>query len=707
MATAARKRRLTRSPDRIAALIFGALIVAAIAAVAAAYSLGEAAGQTALDRTRLWSGLGFALLLILGAGWLAIRHFLLRPIARIGRELELAAQLGGARNAPAAELPELGAVSDGGALLIERYRGLRRELAAAGEEAAARLDAEKRRLEAILLDLNEGVLVCNLDHQILLYNRAAARIMGASSDIGLGRSLFGFVTREPVLHTLELLAAQAAGPDGTAEDSTAAFVVGTIDARRLMRGRIGLILGAAGTRDGYVLSLADASAEIGDLAEREALLRAATEGLRGPVANIRAGAELLETIGSQDTAARAAFDAALVTESTKLSERLEALSGQYRALSGGPWPVEDFYSADLIGCAARHLKDGSGLVLTMIGIPLWMRGDSHALLLLLERIAERVAASAGLRTLDVEPLLADRRVYLELRWPGPAIGAGEIESWLDAPLPGALGGANLRQVLERHGSEAWSFADGAEAVLRFPVPAPHRPQFQSRRSALPARPEFYDFDLMARSRDAPGMDRPLSALDYVVFDTETTGLDPDGGDEIVSIGAVRIVNLRLLTGETFERIVNPGRSIPPASTVFHGITDTMVVGRPPIVVVLPQFQRFAQNSVLVAHNAAFDMRFLLKHEAEAGLRFDNPVLDTLLLAGAVLDDMPEHSLNSVAKRLGVEILQRHSALGDAMATAALFLHLVELLGARGITTLGQARSAAGGIAALRKRRMPA
>jgi DNA polymerase-3 subunit epsilon len=89
------------------------------------------------------------------------------------------------------------------------------------------------------------------------------------------------------------------------------------------------------------------------------------------------------------------------------------------------------------------------------------------------------------------------------------------------------------------------------------------------------------------------------------------------------------------------------------------------------------------------------------------LRFDNPVLDTLLLAGVLLDDMPEHSLDTVAGRFGIAIEQRHSALGDAMATAALFLRLLDLLEARGIKTLGQAAGAAGSIAELRKRRLQA
>jgi DNA polymerase-3 subunit epsilon len=89
------------------------------------------------------------------------------------------------------------------------------------------------------------------------------------------------------------------------------------------------------------------------------------------------------------------------------------------------------------------------------------------------------------------------------------------------------------------------------------------------------------------------------------------------------------------------------------------------------------------------------------------VRFANPVLCTLMLAAALLDHMPEHSLDAVAQRFGIAIERRHTALADAMATAVLFLHLVDVLEGRGIRTLGQALAASGSIAELRKRRMQA
>src|SRR5262249_49041404 len=152
------------------------------------------------------------------------------------------------------------------------------------------------------------------------------------------------------------------------------------------------------------------------------------------------------------------------------------------------------------------------------------------------------------------------------------------------------------------------------------------------RPLKPQRPEFYDFDLLRHPVPTGRFaERPLKQLTYVAFDLETTGLRPAAGDKVVSIAGVRVVNGRILTSETFERLVNPGLPIPQTSIRFPGITDEMVRDNPPFAVVLPEFQRFAADAVLVAHNAAFDITFL-NQAADNALRFDQPVVDTLLLS---------------------------------------------------------------------------
>jgi DNA polymerase-3 subunit epsilon len=116
----------------------------------------------------------------------------------------------------------------------------------------------------------------------------------------------------------------------------------------------------------------------------------------------------------------------------------------------------------------------------------------------------------------------------------------------------------------------------------------------------------------------------------------------------------------------------------------------MVAGQPTIEQVLPHFHRFVEGAVLVAHNAAFDMRCLQLKEGLTGIRFDNPVLDTLLLSSVVHPHQETHSIDGIARRLNLTIFGRHTALGDSLVTAEVLLKLIPLLEARGIVTLEDA-----------------
>ena len=355
--------------------------------------------------------------------------------------------------------------------------------------------------------------------------------------------------------------------------------------------------------------------------------------------------------------------------------------------------------ADLLAVVSRALgREGTVEVSVQHAAAdaLWVRVDSHALARALAQLAGRLHDEVGVDELTLAATPVGGHAQLEMNWSGPPPQAAKFQAWLDEPLTG-LAATSVRDVIGRHGGEIWSGgAAGAAPDVRLLLPLTEAEPEAAARSPLDlaSRPEFYDFDLFDRQEQSlVWADRDLGDLSYTVFDTETTGLDPTGGDEIISVGAVRVVNRRLLRNESFERLVDPQRRVPAGSTAVHGITSAMLAGQPTIDVVLPAFARYAADTVLVGHNVGFDMQFLRLAEPRTGVRFTQPVLDTLLLDAALHPDHDEHSLEAIAGRLGVAVLGRHTALGDALVTGEVFLGMITLLQQRGIGTLGAAVAA--------------
>jgi DNA polymerase-3 subunit epsilon len=676
---------------------WGLFAIVALVAFAIFALIGAIAGDAIPDPNaratvllRLW-----LLALLLSAvsllAWWLVYRAAFRDVARFAQELWIAVHGDASTQVSLPRSPLLDPLAEAARLLAQRLSQVRREFDEAAAAGAIRVEREKLRLESILRDLTEAVVVCDLESRILLYNDAALRLLQASGEVGLGRSLFNVVSREPVALTLELLRARLAA--GAADDVQADFIGSSVTGNLFLRAHMRLIIEPDRGCRSYVLALIDATQELEEVRARDSLLAATTEGLRAPVANLLAATETLATYPTMPLEQRKRFEQVILGEARALQTRLEGAIAEQRTLATRGWLLFDIHSADLIAHAARDLRD-EGIELTPVGGPLWLRGDSLSLVEALEHLLRRLHQECGVARFDAYALAEGRQVFVDLIWDGKPVAPAVIESWLDARLPRVPGTIALRDVVERHDSELWSEAlDERQARLRFPLPAPQRPQGPAR-ERLPPRPVFYDFELLHSLQDAgPLGAQPLRALSFVVFDTETTGLRPQEGDEIVAIAGVRVVNARVLAGERFERLIDPRIPIPADSTAFHGITDEMVRGKPPVEVVLRQFHGFCGDAVLVAHNAAFDMKFLTLKQSASGVAFERPVLDTLLLTTAIGGDWLDRSLDGIAARLGVSVRGRHTALGDTLATAEVFVRMIPLLEAAGITTLDQALQA--------------
>jgi DNA polymerase-3 subunit epsilon len=421
------------------------------------------------------------------------------------------------------------------------------------------------------------------------------------------------------------------------------------------------------------------------------MLRTAVERQRGMLGSLLAAAETL--VGGHDLSAdeRGRFEAVVLHETLGLAEQNAVLARALDESGRLLWLMSEVHTGDLIASLRRRLGATLPVEIVQAGLPDWLLVDSLSLIDLLEHLIALLARELGVGTVTVAVAREGRLVDVDLIWQGAPIRATDLDRWLEEPFGGGKAVADGRGVLQRHGTDCWSRTGRAgEAFIRIPLPAAEPPAGTVASRARPPRPEFYDFDLAAAPPSEALREHPLRSLAYVVFDVETTGLDLSGGDVPVAIGAVRVVNGRVLPLESFERLINPGRPIPPGSIRFHGITDAMVAGRPPLSLVLPQFARFVgEDAVLVAHNAAFDMTALRHGGTACGLRFDHPVLDTLLISASLDLEETDHSLDAIAARLGLAVASRHDALGDALLTAAILVRQFDTLEARGIERLGQ------------------
>jgi len=158
---------------------------------------------------------------------------------------------------------------------------------------------------------------------------------------------------------------------------------------------------------------------------------------------------------------------------------------------------------------------------------------------------------------------------------------------------------------------------------------------------------------------------------FVVLDIETTGFSPTA-HKITEIGAVKIEDGVII--EEFHQLIDPCVPIPGRITDLTGITSEMLENQPTIDEVLPLFFHFCKDCAIVAHNASFDMGFIKHNAREHGFECNYNIVDTLKLARHLFPKLINHKLNTVANHLNIELLNHHRAMGDARATAQIFLH---------------------------------
>ena len=680
-------------------------------------------------RATVWRLLGeqsAVLLVTWGAGMAAIAWALKRwfdhwvtPSVQLAEEAQVVLKTDVVRELPPKGNVETRVLADLFNQLVAQRESLRREMDAKVHAAAMGIEQEKSRLAALMSELTQSVVVCNLDGRVLLYNNRARMqfralsqapgVAGGAELIGLGRSIYSIFDRKLVRHALDNI--QQRMQRGAAQPS-AQFVT-TTPSGQLLRVQMAPVRAttdhdeeAGRELTGFVLMLDNITREYEAESAKDQVLHTLTEGSRSALANMQAAIDMLD-YPDLEPAMRERFMGVVREETRSLSQRIGALEAGSANTLKTRWPLEDMLGVDLVSAAQKRIEAVTSVpaTATEVDATLWLKVESFSLLQALTYLTGRLADEFEVRFVQLRLSVAESsagKAQLDLIWSGQAMSTETVMSWELDPMKVGQETTRLtvRDVVERHGGAFWFERERVrhQAFFRILLPLANPQEQADAQAGLQpgdSRPEYYDFDLFKTTEQTRTLDdRLLSELSYTVFDTETTGLNPSQGDEIIQIGAARVVNHKLLRQECFEQLVDPKRPIPEATIPIHGITPEMVQGQPTIDQVLPAFHAFVQDTVLVAHNAAFDMRFLQLKEPQTGLVFDHPVLDTLLLSALVHPNQESHRLEALAERFNVTIVGRHTAMGDAMVTAEIFLKLIPLLAEKGIHTLGEAREAA-------------
>lgn len=529
--------------------------------------------------------------------------------------------------------PEVRALATAANALAEQRNVLFNDMDRHVVAARTSIEDERNRLVALMSQLFVGIVVCNREGRVVLYNRRAPLqlhgLPGLAGEVhfGLGRAIGDLLHPGIVSHAQAGLGRRI--ESGSTESS----------ARFMTASRSGLLLD---------VRLAPVLKQAPD----------------APQAQINGYVFTLDSV-----------------------DALPPGRGQWLA-------------ADLLSMARRRLESAlpAHIQFDAESGTQWVNTDAEALLGALTFVAQQLVDQHDLDTLHLAIRQPGDDVALALTWSETALSSETMHNLLFAPVGSAADAPALRDQLARAGAEFNYLRHAGRLASTLLLRLPRLPEPDDISASHPPLAEIqhpdFDFSLFDMEYDDTSgiLDRPLSALACTVFDTETSGLNP-GEDTIIQIGAIRILNRRLLTQETFNRLINPERPLSAQNTAIHGITDAQLVGCPTIANVLPAFHRFCGDTALIGHNAAFDLQFLKAQEARCGLAFSQPVLDTLLLSAVIHPDQISHSLEAIAERLGVAVGERHNALADARMTGEIFLKMLPLLADLGITTLRQAIAA--------------
>jgi len=595
-----------------------------------------------------------------------LNHFFI-PLTKLPDEISVISTVNSSHRINIEGGKEILAITKAINLFADHHETLQKNIKEEINRKRAELEIEKNMLASFFDELPQGIIACNTEGEIILFNKKAKVIEAQNHTIGIGRSIFDIMDKDIITNALYEINVKKPKRHEAASSSFIALSPGNV----VIKADISPITDRRNNFAGFIVVFYNIGKDFELYAKIDNIFKCT-------------GNEILSCLDQIKKENMVMPEMAAIEENLKKSEQdfIEKIKERLPFLV-----VSD---RDIITTVQK--KAGEKLNISLKPqFPAhinWIRIETYsfiyAFLSILTILKNKTLKKAFNCTLFKE----DNFLAIFFHIPD---AEKNLNIFKDENLF-----LKLKDFLNYHAAQiSLSFNEKSEKGIKILLPLAEMKEPEGLRNIVIAqdayeRPDFFDFDLFTkRKSDSKLNEMHLEDIVYTVLDTETTGLDTQN-DEIISIGAVRIVNGRILNGEKFNQFIDPKMNIPLESEKIHGINNKMVEGKPDIKEVLPLFYKFSENTVLVAHNAAFDMKMFSMKEAETGIKFDSPLLDTLLLALIVYPMHKKHDMASIANFAGVDIVGRHTAMGDASATAEIFLKLIPLLAKKGIHTLNDA-----------------
>lgn len=390
--------------------------------------------------------------------------------------------------------PEVRALAAAINELAQQRDGIMNDVEAQIGRAKDSVEQEKNRLAALMAELTQSVVVCNLDGRILLYNSRAKLQFRAMSDapavagggelIGLGRSIYSVFERNLVSHALETIH-QRLGREGT--QPVANFVT-TTRAGQLLRVQMAPVLSGAGgdaasvdeggkrSMTGFILMLDNITRNFENESRRDQMLHTLTEGNRAALANVRAAAEMLEYPDLQEEL-RVRFRTVIRDEVQAMSRRLDQTATEFADALKARWPLEEMLGADLIAALQRQIEARVKLPTKIeeVDDKLWVKIDSFSLMQAVTYLVSRLSDEFAIREIRFRLTGAGRLVHLDLIWSGQAMSTETVMNWELEPMrfDGESSPLTVRDVIDRHDGEMWLEREKVRhrAFFRILIPA--------------------------------------------------------------------------------------------------------------------------------------------------------------------------------------------------------------------------------------------